>query len=76
MEPLNSQLIEMIRDRFDAVDAKLDRAATAFDAHAKQDEKYWKLLDAQQAQLSLIKRVFWGLVTIGGTIGGWLGWHR
>lgn len=69
----DSQLIELIRDRFDAVDNELKRARESFDNHASTDEKYWKKIDEQQTQLSLISRVFWGLVTLISGVLGWLG---
>lgn len=70
---MDSQLFDMMKARFDNVDAKLDAAKESFDAHAATDASYWKVLDEQQAQLSLIKRLFWGGVSLAGTIGTYLG---
>lgn len=70
---MDSQLFDMMKARFDNVDAKLDAAKESFDAHAATDASYWKVLDEQQAQLSLIKRMFWGGVSLAGTIGTYLG---
>lgn len=58
---MDDQLIELIRDRFDSVDAKLNQQQASFELHAQNDEKYWKLIDEQQAQLSLIKWISSGL---------------
>ena len=63
---MDSQLFDMMKARFDNVDAKLDAAKESFDAHAATDASYWKVLDEQQAQLSLIKRMF----QVGGTLLG------
>lgn len=70
---MDSQLFDMMKARFDNVDAKLDAAKESFDAHAATDASYWRVLDEQQAQLSLIKRMFWGGVSLAGTIGTYLG---
>lgn len=70
---LDTQLFSMIKDRFDSVDAKLDAAKCSFDEHAEKDAVYWRVLDEQQAQLSLIKRVFWGGVSLAGTVMTYMG---
>lgn len=70
---MDSQLFDMMKARFDNVDAKLDAAKESFDAHAATDASYWKALDEQQAQLLLIKQMFWGGVSLAGTIGTYLG---
>ena len=70
---VDPQLLEMIRDRFDQVDAKLDQARESFDTHAATDEKYWRMLDDQQAQLTFVKRLFIFLTTAASIVGTWLG---
>ena len=70
---MDQQLFDMIRSRFDNIDAKLDAAKESFDSHAATDASYWRVLDEQQTQISLIKRMFWGGVSLAGTIGTYLG---
>lgn len=70
---MDEQLFAFMRDRFDGVDAKLDTHQTAMTEHIETDRQYWKMLDEQQAQLSLIKRVFWGGVSLAGTVMTYLG---
>ena len=67
---MDDQLVELLRDRFNAIDAKLDEAKESFDKHAASDEKYWKLIDAQKAQLSLVKWVTGGAA--GSSLIAWL----
>lgn len=70
---MNDQVFDMIKQRFDAVDRKLDDARDAFKAHSDDDKKYWSIIDQQQTQLSLIRRVFWGVISVLGTLGAWVG---
>lgn len=52
---MDDQLIEMIRDRFDDMGAKLDDAARHLKEHVDTDARYWRLIDEQQAQISLLR---------------------
>lgn len=70
---MDNQLFDFMKARFDGVERKLDEHREAMDVHIETDRQYWKVLDEQQAQLSLIKRVFWGAVSLAGTIGTYLG---
>ena len=67
---MDEQLIELLRDRFDALDRKLDDHRASFDLHAKNDEKYWKMIDSQRAQVSLIKWLTGGAA--GSSLLAWL----
>ncbi len=75
MDDNNYQLFEMMRDRFDGVDNKLDAAKDSFDKHAASDEKYWRIIDGQQAQISMIKWA--GGALSGSSLVAWLvsKWH-
>lgn len=70
---VNEQLFEMMNKRFDSVDEALRDAKDAFAKHSEDDQKYWRILDEQQVQIGVIKRVFWGIISILGVIGTWLG---
>lgn len=70
---MDHQLFEFMKDRFDGVERKLDEHRDVMDHHIATDRQYWKVLDEQQAQLSLIKRVFWGGVSLAGTVMTYLG---
>ena len=52
---MDDQLAEMIRDRFNKVDA--DNAVMIRDLkeHAVKDEAYWRQIDEHRAQLGLVK---------------------
>ena len=52
---MDQQLVEMIRDRFDRVDTALEEARATMHAHIEKDEQYWKQLDQQSGQISLLK---------------------
>ncbi len=70
---MDNQLFDFMKARFDGVDRKLDEQQEAINGHIELDRQYWKVLDEQQAQLSLIKRVFWGGVSLAGTVMTYMG---
>lgn len=53
----DDQILELLRDRFDKVDKDLSKLADDLSDHYEKDERYWGMIDEQQAQLKLIKRV-------------------
>ena len=52
---IETQIVEMLRDRFDAQDAVLQEIKTSIHEHVEKDETYWKQIDDQKAQLRLVK---------------------
>lgn len=58
---LDEQIVTMLRDRFDSVDAKLREMSGSFDAHVEIDQAYWRKLDQQEAQVSVFKWITSGL---------------
>lgn len=70
---MDDQLFSFMKDRFDSVDTKLDIHQTAMNEHIEVDRQYWKMLDEQQAQLSLIKRLFQAGATVVGFVLTYLG---
>lgn len=70
MEP---QLVEMIRDRFDAQDRVLEDIQSSIATHVTKDEAYWKRLDVQEGQMTLLKAI--GGSSALAAIGAWL-WNK
>lgn len=66
MEP---QLFDMLQARFDKLDEGQARMVDTFEKHTEMDQKYWQKIDAQEAQISLLK---WLTGTVGGS--GLLAW--
>ena len=64
-------MIELLRDRFDAVDKMLTRITVDLEEHSRLDRAYWKKLDDHEAQFRLLKRL---LAIIGGGISLVVGW--
>lgn len=62
-------ILELLRDRFNKVDDDLRKIAGDLADHYDKDEHYWNMIDAQQVQLTLIKK---GATAVVGT--GLLGW--
>jgi hypothetical protein len=60
---MDDQLLKLLLGRFDHLDMTLNEMKDTFKEHTAKDEVYWKRLDAQEAQLGLVK---W----VGGGIGG------
>ena len=73
MEP---HIVELFRDRFDAVDAMLTRITVDLEEHSRLDRAYWKKLDAHETQLSMVKWFLGGLSSLGLIIIGWFFNHK
>jgi len=58
---MDANLMELLRDRFDKLDAELSRMNDALQSHTAMDALYWKKIDANEAQLSLVKWLGSGL---------------
>jgi RNA binding exosome subunit len=52
---LENQVLEMVRDRFDAQDVMLNEIKESIRDHVTKDEAYWRQIDDQKAQLKLVK---------------------
>jgi hypothetical protein len=52
---MDDQLAEMIRDRFNKVDADNAQLLEDLKDHAGKDAIYWQKVDAHYAQLALVK---------------------
>lgn len=52
---------------------KIDAAVTKLDEHEKSDKTYWRKIDAQEAQIGLLKVIFSGavLTSIGASFTDW-----
>lgn len=70
---MDEQLFTFMKDRFDGIDSKLDEHRATVNEHIETDRQYWKVLDEQQAQLSLIKRVLQAGATVVGFVLTYLG---
>ena len=68
---MDAQLFGFLSRQLDEIDKKLDDAKAAFEKHADEDLKYWRMLDEQRTELSLVKRLLWGAISVGSTVGGW-----
>ena len=52
---MDNQLFEMLNQRFDAIDSKLEGMTETFKVHTDKDEIYWRKIDAKEAQLDVFK---------------------
>ena len=70
---MSNDLINLMRDRFDSLDRKLDALHETFKEHVNKDETYWKKLDQQEGQLRLVRWVSGsGIITGIGTAALWV----
>jgi hypothetical protein len=60
---MDEQIVGMIRDSLERLEGTCHGIREDMAAHQARDEEYWKLLDQQQGQISMIK-------VIGGVLGG------
>ena len=75
---MDSQLFQLINERSDRQDRSLDEIKDLIKEHTKTDEIYWKRIDKQDAQLSLLRKIILGMITtvaaVGSAIWSWMGW--
>lgn len=55
VDDLNSQIIDFIRDQFADIKSDISSLHDAMQVHVTKDETYWKKIDKQEGQLSVIK---------------------
>lgn len=69
---MDNQLFELINQRSDQQDRVLDEIKGLIRDHTKEDEKYWKKIDIQEGQLSVLKWLFGGTITTAiGSVFAW-----
>lgn len=81
---MDEQIVDLMRDQFklihdkidmthQTVNAKIDEMKETIGVHADEDRRYWKAIDEQRAQLSLMK---WLFSAVGGSgIMAWI-YHK
>ena len=52
---MDDHIVELLRDRFDRLDAELSSLNTTLKEHTTLDALYWKKIDETEAQVSLLK---------------------
>ena len=74
---MDSQLFQLINERSDRQDRSLEEIKDLIKEHTKTDESYWRKIDKQDTQLSLLRKIILGmiatLVTVVSAIWSWMG---
>lgn len=74
---MDSQLFQLINERSDRQDRSLDEIKELIKEHTKTDESYWRKIDKQDTQLSLLRKIILGmiatLVTVVSAVWSWMG---
>lgn len=74
---MDSQLFQLINERSDRQDRSLDEIKELIKEHTKTDESYWRKIDKQDTQLSLLPKIILGmiatLVTVVSAVWSWMG---
>lgn len=52
---MDEQIIELMRDRFDKLNAELEMLHKTLRDHIEMDALYWKKIDTTEAQLTFVK---------------------
>jgi len=68
---MDQQLFELINERSDRQDEKLDRIEELLRAHVEKDEVYWRKIDTQDGQIKALKGVGSAIVFLAG-VAEWL----
>lgn len=74
---MDSQLFQLINERSDRQDRSLDEIKELIKEHTKTDESYWRKIDKQDTQLSLLRKIILGMiatfVTVVSAVWSWMG---
>jgi hypothetical protein len=70
---MDQQMMELLRDRFDSLDSKMEALNDTMANHVEKDEVYWRKIDHAEGQITMIKAVGSTLSLSG--IGAWLFSH-
>lgn len=65
---MDNQIFELVNRRSDHQDKTLDEIKTLLHDHIKNDETYWRKIDIQDAQLSILRKILIGMGAIMTTI--------
>ena len=69
---MEKEVFELLRDKLDSIDASLHDLSVDLKSHVSQDQNYWREIDRQNAQISLLKWLFGG--SIAATIAAVFSW--
>jgi len=70
---MDQQLLDMIREWMNKNDADHATILATLQTHITKDEEYWRKIDVQQGQMSLLRRGFYVITVAAGVVAGWLG---
>jgi hypothetical protein len=70
---VDTQILDMLRDRFDSLDSKMEDLNVTMANHVEKDERYWLKIEAAEGQINLI-RWLGGSLSISG-LAAWLFSH-
>lgn len=65
---MDDQVFQLVTQRSDHQDAALEEIKTLLKEHISKDEIYWRKIDIQDAQLSMLKKIILGMGAIMTTI--------
>lgn len=65
---MDPQAFKLITDKFDEIRADLHEINTNLKSHVEKDEFYWKKLDTQETQITMLKKLIVGASMIVGGI--------
>jgi ABC-type transport system involved in cytochrome bd biosynthesis fused ATPase/permease subunit len=65
---MDSQLFQLVNQRSDRQDDTLDEIKKLLTEHIQKDEIYWRKIDIQEAQLSMLRKTILGMIATMTTI--------
>lgn len=71
---MDEQIVDLLRDQFATMNHKIDSLHADVRDHVEKDERYWKKIDTQDGQISMLKWIFGGS-GIFAAISAWF-WNR
>jgi ABC-type transport system involved in cytochrome bd biosynthesis fused ATPase/permease subunit len=74
---MDDQVFHLLNSKFDEIRGDLHGINESIKAHVEKDEIYWRKMDVQEAQLSMLRRTILGVVaaitTLISAVWAWLG---
>ena len=72
----NDNIINLLRDQFEQVNARLDKHYELFEQHVQDDKQAYKQIEDVATEVKVAKRVFYVLSSASTAVLGWVGLHK
>lgn len=68
---MNDQTFDLLKNVLESIDHRLEDIQNDLRDHVAKDEVYWKKIDVQEGQITLLKTIFGSTAFVGFVSGAW-----